>query len=85
MRAQQKIDYLRALEATQYVDPVTYADIHCALGDMDEALRWYEKAFDDQTPNMVYAAIMPRLSPGLVGNARYQAIIERMGIPQPAQ
>jgi len=34
---------------------------------------------------MVYAAIMPRLSPGLVGKARYQTIIERMGIPQPAQ
>ena len=61
-RARQKIDDLHALETKQYVDPVTYAEIHCALGEMDEALRWYEKAFDDRTPNMVYAAIMPRLS-----------------------
>ena len=85
LRAQQKIDYLLALEATQYVDPVTYAEIYCALGDMDAALRWHEKAFDDRTPNMVYAAIMPRLSPNLVGNARYQAIVDRMGFPHPVR
>ncbi len=85
VRAQQKIDYLRALEDTQYVDPVTYAEIYCALGNMDQALRWYEKAFDDRTPNMVYAAIIPQLCPCLVGNARYQAIIDRMGIPHPVR
>ncbi|MEP7327795.1 MAG: adenylate/guanylate cyclase domain-containing protein [Betaproteobacteria bacterium] len=83
VRAQQKIDYLRTLETRQYVDPVTYAEIYCALGDIDESLRWYEKAFDDRTPNMVYAAIVPRLSPNLVDNARYQAIVDRMGIAQP--
>ena len=51
--------------------------------EMDEALRWYEKAFDDRTPNMAYAAIIPRLSPELAGNARYNAIVERMGFQQP--
>jgi len=49
---------------------------------MDESLRWYEKAFADRTTNMVFTAIMPGLSPELVGNARYQAIIDRMGFPQ---
>lgn len=84
-RARRKLDDLHALETTQYVDPVTYAEIHCALGEMDEALRWYEKAFEDRTPNMVYASIMPRLSPELAGNARYNAIVDRMGFPQPTQ
>ena len=84
-RARQKLDELHALESKQYVDPVTFAEIHCALGEMDEALRWYEKAFFDRTPNMVYAAILPRISPMLAGNPRYKAIVDRMGFPQPAK
>jgi hypothetical protein len=83
-RARQKLDALHALEAKQYVDPVTFAEIHCALGEMDETLRWYEKAFADRTPNMVYALIGPRINPRLAGNARYQSIVDRMGFPQTA-
>ena len=51
------------------------------LGEMDEALRWYEKAYEDRTPNMAYASIMPRIDPALAGNARYEAIVRRMGFP----
>ena len=82
-RARRKLAGLHDLEAKQYVDPVTFAAIHSALGELDEALRWYEKAFEDRTPNMVYASIMPRLSPEIAGNARYQAIVDRMGFPKP--
>ena len=83
-RARHKLEQLHALEEKQYVDPVTFAAIHGALGEVDEALGWYEKAFADRTPNMVFAAIMPGFSPELVGNPRYQAIIDRMGFPQKA-
>jgi TolB-like protein/Tfp pilus assembly protein PilF len=82
VRARDKLAQLHALEAKQYVDPVTFAQIHGALGELDEALACYEKAFADRTTNMVYAAIAPGLSPELVGNARYQAIVDRMGIPK---
>ena len=81
-RAREKLDQLHALEKKQYVDPVTFAEIHCALGEVDEALGWYEKAFADRTPNMVYAAILPRLCPELAGNPRFEAILDRMGFPR---
>lgn len=42
-----------------------------------------KKALADRTPNMVYAASGPRLSPELAGNLRFAAIIDRMGFPQP--
>ena len=83
-RARQKLDALHDLEAKQYVDPVTFAEIHTALGETDDALRWYEKAYEDRTPNMVYTLILPRISPELVGDTRYQAIVDRMGFPQAA-
>ena len=85
VRAREKLELLHALEEKQYVDPVTFAQIHGALGEMDESLRWYEKAYADRTTNMVYTAIMPGMSPELVGNRRYQAIIDRMGFPQRAK
>jgi TolB-like protein/Tfp pilus assembly protein PilF len=84
-RARQKLDELHALEKKQYVDPVTFAEIHSALGEMDEALHWYEKAYLDRTPNMAYAAIGSRISLELAGNSRYKAIVDRMGFPQPAK
>jgi tetratricopeptide (TPR) repeat protein len=84
-RARQKLDELHALEKKQYVDPVTFAEIHSALGEMDEALHWYEKAYLDRTPNMAYAAIVSRISLELAGDSRYKAIVDRMGFPQPAK
>ncbi len=61
-RARQKLDELHAMEKVQYVDPVTFATIHSALGEMDEALHWYEKAYEDRTPNMAFALILPKIS-----------------------
>jgi tetratricopeptide (TPR) repeat protein len=84
-RARQKLDELHALEAKQYVDPVNFADIHRALGETDEALRWYEKAFEDRTPGMAYASMMPFLDRGLAGNPRYEAIVRKMHFPGPAR
>ena len=81
-RARQKLDELHALEKKQYVDPVTFAEIHSSLGEIDEALRWYEKAFEERTPNMVYAFIGSRINPELAGNARYKVIVDRMDFPQ---
>lgn len=80
-RARQKLEMLHALERKQYVDPVTFAAIHGALGEVDEALGWYEKAYLDRTPSMVFAAMVPGFSPEVAGNARYQAIVDRMGFP----
>jgi tetratricopeptide (TPR) repeat protein len=83
VRARQKLAELHALEKSQYVDPVTFAAIHSALGEMDQALTWYEKAYQDRTPNMSYALIFPLVSPELAGNARFQAILDHMGLKKP--
>ncbi len=80
-RAQQKLDELTALQKTQYVDPVTFAGIYAALGEVDEALQWFERAYQDRTPNMVYANL-PGVNPAVNADPRYQAIVARMGFPK---
>ena len=83
VRARQKLEELHALSKERYVDPSTYADIHASLGEVDEALRWYEKAWEDRTPNMAYAAIGARINRRLAGLPRYEAIVRRMSFPEP--
>ena len=80
-RARKALEGLHALSRERYVDPATFALIHSGLGETNEALRWYEKAFADRTPNMVYASITPRINPELAGNPRLDAIVRRMGFP----
>ena len=84
-RARAKLTELHSLEAQRYVDPSAFAEIHASLGEMDEALNWYERAVAERSPNMVYAAVSRRIIPQLVGNARFNAIIDRMGFPASAR
>ena len=84
-RARQKLDELHALEKDQYVDPVSFALIHVALGEMDVALQAFERAYEDRSPNMAYALILPKFNRELIGNARYQALVDRMRFPQQAR
>ena len=62
---------------------MTFAVVHGALGETEEALNWYEKALEDRTPNMVFASVAPRLYPELTGNPRFEAIVRRMAFPPP--
>lgn len=32
---------------------------------------------------MAYASLVPRIDPGLAGNTQYEAIVRRMGFPEP--
>lgn len=82
-RARRQLDELHALERTRYVDPVSIADIQASLGDVEGAMRSFEKAFQDRTPNMVHAALGNRLFPAVASQPRYRAILQRMGFPKP--
>jgi hypothetical protein len=85
VRARQKLAEMHAIEASRYVDPATFAAVHANLGEMDEALRGFQKALEDRSPDMVYAMIASRITPQLASSAGYQAIVSRMGFPQPAK
>ena len=81
-RAREKLAELHAQEKQRYVDPVAFAGIHSALGERDEALRLFEKAYEDRTPSMVYASLDSAFDPDLTALPRYKAIIDRMKYPK---
>jgi TolB-like protein/Tfp pilus assembly protein PilF len=82
-RAQAKLAELHAFEATRYVDPATFADVHASLGEVDAAVTWYRKALQDRSPDMVYANLASRINPRLAASAGFRAILAQMAFPQP--
>jgi TolB-like protein/Tfp pilus assembly protein PilF len=84
-RAREKLGELHAFEAKKYVDPETFADIHASLGEIDEAVRWYRKAFEDRSPDMVFAQVSSRLNPRLAANTGFRAILDQMAFPTSAK
>ena len=83
-RAREQLAWLEELSKTQYVDPVPISTVLAGLGEVDEALDWFEKAWEDRSPAMVHAAIIPRIDPQVADHPKLLAIIERMGFPQTA-
>jgi len=76
---------LHTIASKRYVDPATIAAIHASLGEIDEAVHWYQKAFEDRSPDMVYARVVTRLDPRLAANAGYRAILDQMAFPPSAK
>jgi serine/threonine-protein kinase len=84
-RARQKLSELHAIAAKRYVDPATFATIHASLGEIEEAMRWYQKALIDRSPDMVYTKVVGQMTPQLAANPEFQAILERMSFPSSAE
>ena len=81
--ARAVLDRLDALErGGRYVSTLDRALVYAGLGENDRALDWIEKAFDDRPSLMPYLGIDP-LWDGLRGNARFQAVLQRLGLAKP--
>jgi len=78
--AEQELARIRALPASEYVPPYYIAVVYLRLGRTDVALRWLEKAFQEQDVTLVNLKIDPRLDP-LRSTPQYQDMLRRMKFP----
>ena len=63
-----------------WVDPAVMGNAYGGVGDIDRAVEWFEKAFEERSPNMIYMKQGPpqdfaRADP------RFQALLRRMNFP----
>ncbi len=65
---------------TSYVTPWQVATLYTRAGMKNEALDWFEKAYDAHDPNMPYLSVDP-IFDDLRDLPRFQAILTRMGLP----
>jgi tetratricopeptide (TPR) repeat protein len=71
------LDRLVAASNTKYVSPYEVGLIHESLGNLDEAFRWWERAYEERSSWLVYIAREHRLR-HLHGNPRFDAFVARV-------
>jgi TolB-like protein/Tfp pilus assembly protein PilF/tRNA A-37 threonylcarbamoyl transferase component Bud32 len=85
-KALGRTDEVRAILAellerarTGYVPPPTIASVHLLLGDVDGAMPWVERAFEERANWVVYVT-SPSAAGPLQRDPRFQALVARSGL-----
>jgi serine/threonine protein kinase/tetratricopeptide (TPR) repeat protein len=77
--ARGTLQELLAASRTLPVSPLDVAVIHAALGEVDEAFQWLERACDEHSDHVPYLGVSPRLD-GLRDDPRFHALLSRVGL-----
>ena len=64
-----------------WLDPAFMGNAYIGLGDTDEAVRWYQKGFEERAPNMVYLHVSPGPWDSAKTDPRIQTLLRRMNFP----
>ena len=75
--AEAMLSELEARRAREYVSPVALATLHIGLGQIELALDWAERAYEERRGWLAYLDTNPLLDP-LRGHPRFEALAERM-------
>lgn len=78
-RAASLLAHLKRLSMQRYVSGYWIAEIHAALGEIDQAFEWLEQAYQEPSSWLVYLKVDPRLDP-LRSDARFDALLEKVGL-----
>ena len=61
---------------SRHVSAYHLAVIHGALGDVDQAMLWLERAYDEKSPWIAYMRVDPRVDP-LRSDPRFSALLKK--------
>jgi len=81
-KRQEAEELLRAIEAERqkgYVSPVAFAILHIGLGNLQQAIDWAERAYEERRGWVVYTTVNPIFDP-LRDEPRFQALVNEMGL-----
>ncbi len=78
--ARKVLDEMKGLSLQRYVPPDCIAVVYEGLGERDQALQWFEKAYAERS---MHAWILPdpRLD-RIRTEPRFKNLMRRMGLPQ---
>jgi len=79
--ARRLLRELKDRSTTSYVDPETIAEVHAALGETEEALRWLDKACDNRAPIFAWIAKRDPKFDRLRNDPHFKGLLQRMRLP----
>ena len=77
--ARQILNELIEARSKRVVSAWGIAALQASLGDVDEAFRWLETAFEEGAAGLVFLRVHPRLDP-IRSDPRYPALVRRLGL-----
>ena len=78
-QASQALNTLKQLSETCYVQSNLIALVFTALGQVDEAFQWLERAYEERDEDLCLLKIDPRFD-SLREDPRFQSLLERVGL-----
>ena len=78
--AQAVLQEMEALSKQRFVTSYGVALVHAGLGQIDQAFRWLDRAFDERSHWLVWLRLDPRWK-SLHGDPRFAALVSRMRYP----
>jgi len=81
-RARKILEELRQRSRQSYVSPYYFGDLNAALGEKDEAFRWFERAYQERATPLAWMRIDPRFDP-LRDDPRFQSLMHRIFPDEP--
>ena len=80
-QARKILAKLKKLHEQGVVPSGSIAILYGALGELDEAFAWLEKAYEERDPELTYIKVPARRFEPLRHDPRYQDMLRRMGLP----
>jgi TolB-like protein/DNA-binding winged helix-turn-helix (wHTH) protein/Flp pilus assembly protein TadD len=79
--ARQILAQLKKRHEQGLVPSGSIAILYGALGELDEAFAWLEKAYEEHDPELTYIKVPNRRFAPLRHDARFQQLVHRIGLP----
>jgi tetratricopeptide (TPR) repeat protein len=80
-RSRHALDELRRSITNQPVDAISVAWAYLGVGDNDQALAWFEKAYAQHSTELTSLKVNPGYDP-LRGDPRFQDLLKRVRLAQ---
>ena len=77
--ARDVLDQLIEQSKNRYVSPCSFAFIHAALGEKDQAFTWLEKAFEQHCAELFDLKVEPKYD-NLRPDAHFRNLLQRIGL-----
>jgi TolB-like protein/Flp pilus assembly protein TadD len=79
--AETLLQELQERDKRGYVSPIYFAEVYVSLGNKDEAIKWLEKAHQEQNYGMLFIRIWPFWDP-LRTDPRFDGLVRHMNFPE---
>jgi len=69
-----------SIQSDDYVSPMNFARLYILMGNIDKALDYMERAYNQRDPVMMFVGLFPDFR-SLHAEPRYQALLKKMKLP----